>query len=58
MTVGMILGVEVIHPAATGDYGVAVLYLISICEVLQWMFRQILSTESYFVSAQRIIYFQ
>ena len=48
MTAGMYLGIEVIsHTTNVGHYGVAVLYLVTICEVLQFILRQIISVESY-----------
>ena len=43
MTAGMVLGIHVLHQANTGHYAVAVLYLITISEVIQWILRQIIS---------------
>ena len=57
MMAGMFLGIAVINHNNVGHYGVAVLYLIGICEILQFMLRQIISTESYLVSAQRMLQF-
>ena len=57
MAAGMALGVEVLHNTNAGHYGVAVLYLIKISEMLQWVLRQMISTGSYLVSAQRLLQF-
>ena len=57
MTAGMVLGMEVLHQSNTGHYGKAVFYLIAINESLQFILRQIISVESYLVSAQRLLQF-
>jgi len=57
MAAGMVLGIHVLHQTNTGHYGVAVLYLITVSEVLQWILRQMICLESYLVSAQRILQF-
>jgi len=53
----MWIGIEVLPPYDIGDYGVSVLLLISICETLQFMLKQMMSVASYLVSAQRILQF-
>ena len=58
MATGMAMGVEVLHHTNTGHYGVAIVYLIKISELLQWILRQTITTESYLVSAQRLLQFQ
>jgi hypothetical protein len=58
MSAGIALGIAVIAPAEVGNLGVAVLYLIQVAEGLPWMLRQIISVESYLVSAQRIMQFE
>jgi hypothetical protein len=50
MFFGMILGIAVTDPADGGLYGVTVLYLITIGEILQWILRQFITVESLMVS--------
>ena len=58
MTAGMVMGIHVLHHTNTGYYGVAVLCLIHICEALQFILMQIICTESFLVSAQRLLQFE
>jgi len=43
MLAGMILGIVQSSPENNGSYGIIVLYLIAMSEVLQWILRQIIS---------------
>jgi hypothetical protein len=57
MAAGMWVGIEALPPYEIANYGISVLLLISICETLQWMLKQMMSVVSYLVSAQRILQF-
>jgi hypothetical protein len=43
MAIGMWLGIELLPPNLTSRYGVAVLFLIQICDNMQTMLKQMLN---------------
>ena len=43
MAIGMWLGIELLPPNLTSRYGVAVLFLIQICDNMQTMLKQVLN---------------
>jgi ATP-binding cassette, subfamily C (CFTR/MRP), member 4 len=51
MLVGMMMGIAQTNSTNAGLYGVTVVYLITISDVLQWILRQIILVESLMVSA-------
>lgn len=58
MFFAMILGVVSLREETRTLYGVTVIYLITICDLFQWILRQIITAESLMVSAQRILEFE
>ena len=49
------MGISLISAEDSGLYGVTAVYLITICEFMQWILRQIILVESLMVSAARIL---
>jgi len=54
---GMLMGISQISAANSGLYGVTIVYLITISDVMQWILRQVILVESLMVSAERILKF-
>jgi uncharacterized membrane protein len=57
MMAGMLMGISQITAANSGLYGVTIVYLITISDVMQWILRQLILVESLMVSAERILQF-
>ena len=53
MTVGWIIGIVIITPETAGLYGISVVFLIQICDHLQWSLRQLINLESLMLSVER-----
>ena len=58
MAIGMMMGAALISVQDRGLYGVTAVYLITICDMMPWILRQIILVESLMVSAERVLQFQ
>ena len=58
MAAGMMMGISLISFEERGLYGVTAVYLITICDMTQWILRQVILVESLMVSAERVLQFQ
>ena len=53
MTIGWIIGIAIVTPETAGLYGVSVVFLIQVCDRLQWSLKQIITLETFMVSTER-----
>ena len=58
MAAGLMMGIGLISAENRALFGVTAVYLITICDLIQWILRQIILVESLMVSAERILQFQ
>lgn len=53
LIIGWIIGIAVVTPETAGLYGVSVLFLLQMSDILQYFLRQLISLESTIVSVER-----